>query len=294
MEVGQGEENKKPTPIPTTEWQGILHEPIVATGLFPQSIFAQGIMLANSIAEASQRTHIPIATFLEQDPPEDLLTDMFMRAKKRGHKAYNIPNRYEKPVLKNTWEIEPTGGLKGSWKVEVAEDVQKAKKDLLSVWEAEKVNALQVLESMARFTYDEKHGEISPFGKNRLQEETINDPLFRGLLRGAAHSFAVKEVKDFSNAYKGLASDFIKRCKQDPLPFATREEYELERQAVLIRQTTIVTELAPLIKDEMIKTFSPAHPALQQRIEEENPSRLFGNIGIDTIDPLGHGRFQWN
>lgn len=270
----QTESGQKPDIIPRDAWEIILGKSAIGTGKFPQSFVGSGIKVAQAMAELSRDRNIPLAAFLQQDPPDELIRDGLNRAKVIAHKAYGF-------------STESKGG------------------HVDNVWNSDKRQGKAILENVARLVTQIRNGTSTEADSNVSFEhldEFVSDPLFQGILTTLSDALSQRDVVDISNTYKGLIKDFMAKYAPNPhIPDKIPEGYRREQQELMREISRLLRSGARTVTGRVSDYLHSAEVKgmLQMRwwkgdgfrlrnvtsgLQQE-PESLVGDIWVTNIDP---------
>lgn len=246
-------------------WEELLHVAIVGNGIFPQSFWAQGVLLADKITELVNNGAATWDFLLESDPPSDLTNKMLGEARGKSHSAYGFETR---PSM--------TGGTT----------------PLLNVWETGRLHAKNFLFNMAHAINSNIPRQKPVAHYKDAIEEVTSDPekflLLKELLKAASQSLSDGTIKELSVKYKMKISEFMQKYAPysfSNIPKGYKEEQELLDQELesILRNASSLTQQRII---NLLEGEHPQHTALLETIKSYEPNKLFGGVRVARIHPL--------
>ena len=276
VSIGKREEPPKRTDAKVSDeiWQDLLHTAIVGNGIFPQSLFAQGVLLADEMASLVNERKASLASLQEQNPPGELISTMFQEAKSKSHNAYGF---------------KTASTIMGD--------------NIENLWRSDKAQAQDILvgfsEVIGRTNVDAaQESKVKEADKQGILRSVFSNPqefsLLLELLGVARQSLLSQEVREISKSYKEEISKFMQRYSQYnfrnvPLGYTVDTRYLSKTLKYLLADAT------GTIKKELIVHTERQHPEnkiLLKRLKESETDKLFGRVTVAGIHPLLHPDYE--
>lgn len=249
-------------------WKDLLHSAIVGNGIFPQSFFAQGILLADRMANLVKEKKTSLDALQTQNPPWELISTMLGEAKSKSHSAH---------------------GFKTSHGMTAA--------STLSVWVKDRNHALDTLTGFSE-VINKTNVDVSQENKGnekdrqRILQKVFSNPqefsLLLELLGVARQSLLSQEIKRISNIYKQKIGRFMQKYSEydfDNIP----EGYHEDRYTLIDALKEMLKGATSSVKGDLFSYVKRQHPQnriLSERLEKSDINKLLGGVSVSDINPL--------
>lgn len=255
-------------------WKNLLHTAIVGNGIFPQSFFAQGILLADRMANLVKEGKTSLDALQEQNPQRALIANMLGEAKNKSHNAYGF---------------KTDSGMTG--------------RSILNVWGTDKKHAQDTLRSFSEVVYETDSGvsqqsKDSQMGGQQILHKVFSTPqefsILLEMLRVARQSLSSEKIQKISNIYKEEIGKTMQKYSQynfSNIP----EGYREERESLMETLDEMLKEATSSIKEDLISYVKKQHTQnriLLERLEKSDINKLFGGVRIYNIHPLRHPDYE--
>jgi hypothetical protein len=250
-------------------WKDLLHTSIVGNGMFLQSFFSQGVLLAERMANLVNEEKASPDALIRQDPKHELISEMMEAAKIKSHKAYHI---------------KPPNNTNGG--------------NATGLWTEDKMEAIQILSSFAKIVHEKDSGD-SPQSKvtqnyryelhkvfsNPQELSTLID-----ILAIARQSLFAPETKEISKSYKEKIVEFMQKYQKNNFS-EIPHSYNEERGELAHTLRQMLEGVKSSMKNEIVsgmKRQRPKDKAFLNRLQNCNDWNLFGVTTDSNIHPLQH------
>ncbi len=253
--------------IPSNEvvWRKLFIESTRGNGTFPQAFFAQGIEMAYTMAEFANQG-ISWDFLINNDPPKDILRNELEIAKERMHKLYGFVS---------------TSGMMSA--------------DITNIYEADKRNAINFLESISRIVYETTEGKFFEGNNIELLSLIFNSPKYKTyvleIISIAKNSLEGENVSKDAADYREQISNFMKKYA-DYSWFNQPASYNEERELLMENLTNIIRTSATKIRRDIIDNISTRNKQIARRLKDKDIDSLFGRVFVTRIDPLRNPDYE--
>lgn len=252
--------------VSTEIWQDLLHTAIVGNGIFPQSFFPQGLLLADKMANLVSERKTSLDLLQKEDPPRELISSMFTEAKSKSHNAYGFKSSHSM-----------MGG------------------SIENVWGSDKSQALDILisfsEVVGKTNVDVSQGSNgNETDRQQVLQKVFSNPqelsLLLELLGVARQSLLSQAVKEKSSSYKEEIKNFMQKYSQHGF-FDIPEGYTEERNALMAKLHNTIRELVMYAERQ-----HPQNKILLERLKRSDDDNLFGRLRVANIHPLRNPDYE--
>lgn len=260
--------------ILTEIWQDLLHTAIVGNGIFPQSFFPQGLLLADKMANLVHERRASLGSLQKEDPPRELISTMFIEAKNKSHRAYGF---------------QSSQSMMGG--------------NIANVWGNDKSQALDILisfsEIIGRTDVDVTQGSNdNEADRQRVLQKVFSNPqelsLLLELLGVARQSLLSQATREKSTSYKEQISNFMQKYSKHGF-HDIPEGYTEERNGLMAKLHTTIKETVTSIREELVVYVERQHPQnkiLLERLKGSDDDKLFGRLLVANIHPLRNPDYE--
>lgn len=261
-------------------WKDLLHTEIIATGIFPQSAFAQGALLANRIATLVKEQKVRLNPLVEQNPQQQLIDTMLEDAKRKSHDAYGFTTKTISGIHR-VWQRDKRHAL---YVLEgLSQPIYMANIDISYQSTGRKVE--DVKQMLHRF-FLKAESKYVILCKVFLNPEDFSLLLeFLGLAR---QSLLSQEVRKISNSYKEKISEFMQKYSKHSF-LDIPDGYEKERTDLMSTLRGLLADAAGFMQKELIINTERQHPEnkiLLDYLRKSEVDQLFGRVAVASINPL--------
>jgi hypothetical protein len=260
------------TQVSTEIWQDLLHTAIVGNGIFPQSFFPQGLLLADKMADLVNQGKTSLDSLQKENPSRELISSMFTEAKNKSHSAYGF---------------ESSHSMMGG--------------SIENVWGSDKGQALDILTGFSGVVYRTSPDVSGQSNRDETNlQEVISNPqefsLLLELLGVARDTLLSQGVKEKSGGYKKEISRFMQKYSKHGFSNIP-EEYQEEREGLMAKLYTTIKEATAYIKGELVTYAERQHPQNTILLERLKGSysyddNLFGLLRVANIHPLRNPDYE--
>jgi hypothetical protein len=247
--------------ISTETWKDILHVSVIGNAMFPQSFFAQGLLIAERVSNLANQGKLSLDAFLTQNPEKELIFSTMENARDKSHGAYAIKSHHA-----------------------------TAREKLASLWVEDKLETRHTLLRFAEMVHGQNLDNTRQ-GGNTLHLVFSNPDelsIIANMLGIVRFSLLSEEVKQASKKYKAIISIFMQHYPKDTLT-EVPEGYDEKRGNLYESLTAIQEKCYSYIRNELVKQMEDGHPENQpllNRLKASDTADLFGPIQGFGINPL--------
>ena len=284
--IGEGikdkqESLKNESKVSVEVWRDLLHTEIVAIGIFPQSTFAPGVLLANRMANLVNEQKIPLYSLLEQNPSQQLIDTMLQEAKSKSHDAYGFTTKATIPGIQRIWERDKRharGVLVGLSKV-----IYKTNVDVSYPNKGRKVEDILLMLRRALLNSQSEDVMLDKVFSNREDFSLLLE--FLGVAR---ESLLSPEVRERSKSYKEKISMFMQKYSMHNF-LDIPDGYDNERTDLMDTLIGLLADAAGFMKQELIVHTERQHPEnriLLNHLRKSSVDQLFAGVAVSSVNPL--------
>lgn len=256
------------TEVSAEVWENLLHTAIVGNGIFPQSFLAQGILLADRMANLVKEKKTSLDALQKENPTLELIFDMMGKAGSKSHNAYGL---------------KTSSGMMGE--------------SIISVLINDKNHAQDTLMSFAEVIHgpDSDVSQQNKYSPTVIQEtlhKVFSNPqefsILLEMLRIAKQSLLSPEIRAISNSYKRKIAEFMHKYSEydfDNIP----EGYHEDRYTLIDALKEMLKGATSSVKGDLFSYVKRQHPQnriLSERLEKSDINKLLGGVSVSDINPL--------
>lgn len=248
----QHDSPKSDSKVSVDIWRDLLHTQIVGNGIFPQSTFAQGVLLASSIANLVKEHKVSLNSLLEQNPPQQLIDTVLEEAKRKSHGAYGVTTKTI-PGIHRVWARDKRHArdvLAG-----FSEVIYRTKVDAFYQSKGRKIDRLLIpLRDFLSNDVDRQHMVLRRVFSNPEDFSLLLE--FIGVSQVTLRS---PEINNTSKIYKEKISEFMQKySKHNYLHIPVG--YEKERTDLMETLRSLLSSAAGFMQEQLIINTGKQHP----------------------------------